>query len=389
MVNIAYHNPSVTRPHRWAGERGRQLIEAMRRGGGEVRAVPSPGARTAHPGTDTGSAVRERVRAHLPRGWRRPIIRLRLLQRGTINTIRWSWRLWRELRVAPPDVLLARYHEFEWTPLIVARLIHRPLVLEVHSPFALEGTLRGDRPSRVAGWIDRVFFRRADLIWVHTPALRDLVAEQALDPGKIRLIPFGVEDPAVVATPGTSDGPVEISFVGSFYPWHGIEELLSAFARARQQVTDLHLTIIGDGITRPDCIERARKLGIEQAVSFPGWLDRNALYAHLQQSHLGVAPYLRTRYNYFEPVKILDYQIAGLPSVASAVGHIPAMVEDGQGGLLVPPGNIEDLAAAMVKLAIDPDLRHNMGLAARRVAHRVDDTAGAVVEICRQAAAMH
>ncbi len=383
-MRILYHNSSMSRSRRWAGERGRQLVEALGRAGSDIQSIPAPNSENTAARAD-GPRVAW-LRDRIPQAWLGPIIRLRLLQRGTVNTVRWSWRLWRELRADPPDVLLARYQEFEWTPLIVARLLDRPLVLEVHSPFAVEGTLRGERPSRVAAWMDQTFFRRADVIWVHTPGLRDLVADQAGDPGKIRLIPFGVDDPGVVATPGSSGEPVEICFVGSFYPWHGVEGLLAAFGEARHQVSDLHLTVIGDGITRLDCVERARSLGVEAAVSFPGWLDRDALYAHLERSHLGVAPYLQTRYSYFEPVKILDYQMAGLPVVASGVGHIPAMVEDGQSGLLVPPGSVPDLAAAIVKLATDPDLRRDMGRAARRAAHRVDNTAAAVVGICREAA---
>jgi glycosyltransferase involved in cell wall biosynthesis len=388
-VNIVYHNPVIARPQRWAGERGRQLVEALRRNGGDVLAIPPLSSLTAAPQMAAGGtappegAGRGWLRAHIPRAWRGPLIRIRLLQRGTVNTVRWSWRLWRELRGAPPDILLARYLEFEWTPLVIARVLRRPLVLEVHTVFGAEGTLRGGRPSRLENWMDRVFFRGADFIWVNTPELQELVAGRGADAAKIRMVPFGVEDPGVMATPGSSEVPVEIVFVGSFYPWHGIEELLAAFAKARAQVPELRLTIIGDGLERPDCEQSAVRLGVSDAVSFPGWLDRQAVYQQLQQSHVGVAPYREMEYNYFEPVKILDYQMAGLPTVASAVGHIPQMVTDGESGILVPPDDVDALAAALVKLASDPNMRRDMGNAAHRRAHSVDETARTVLEICR------
>lgn len=379
---VVYHNPSMIRTGRWAGERGRQLVAAMQEAGGRVRAVPSTAAaETSRP----GPGMPRRLLARLPRQWRGPLVTVRLLQRGTVNTVKWSWRLWRRLRSSPPDVLLARYHEYEWTPLIVARLLRRPLVLEVHSSFALEGTLRGRRPSRVARWMDRLFWRRADLVWVHTPALRDIVAAGIDDPGKIRLIPFGIADPEMPAEPGTG-GRIEVAFAGSFYPWHGVDELLEAFSRARMEAPNMHLTLIGDGVSRDDAVGRAAAPDLADATSFTGWLDRDALHRQLQQSHIGVAPYHDIGQSYFEPVKVLDYQMAGLAIVASDAGHIPNMAEDGEDAVLVPPGDVDALAAALVKLAADPALRDELGRAARERARHVEETAAAVLELCRDAA---
>ena len=203
------------------------------------------------------------------------------------------------------------------------------------------------------------------------------------DPGKVRLISFGVEDPLVSAEPGTDSGTIEVVFVGSFYPWHGIEDLLAAVAAARRHVPTLHLTVVGDGLDRSDHQHLSEKLGIADSVSFPGWLQRPAVSQVLERSHLGVAPYRETRVNYFEPVKILDYQMAGLPVVASTVGHIPCMVEDGTSGFLIPPGDVHALAAAIVKLANDPQLRRDMGIASRLRAADIDETARLVLEVCR------
>lgn len=374
----------MARPGQWAGERGRQLVAAMSEAGSAVRAVPpAPDATAVGEGSDT---ARRRILSRVPPALRGPLITLRLIQRGTVNTFKWSWRLWRQLRSSPPDVLLARYHEYEWTPLVVARLLGAPLILEVHSPFALEGTFRGRRPSRLAHRMDRTFWRRADLLWVHTPALRDLVLAEGVHPDKIRLAPFGIEDPGRRATPET-EGPVEVVFVGSFYPWHGIEELLIAFALARTEAPELRLTLMGDGATRNDATAQARSLGVADATTFTGWLSRDDLYRQLERSHIGVAPYHDTGKSYFQPVKILDYQMAGLPIIASAVGHIPQMVVDGEDGVLVPPEDTEALATAIVKLAGDPGRRRELGAAARNRARHVEETAAAVLDMCRAATA--
>lgn len=293
--------------------------------------------------------------------------------------------MWRELRHDRPEVLLARYREFEWTPLLMARLLRCRLVLEVHSPFAIEEVLRGGHASRITAWMDRKMFRTADLIWVHTPELEVLVRDVAPE-AVIQLAPFGIEDRGLLAHPGATDLPTEIVFVGSFYNWHGVEDLVEAFALARRQVPELRLSLVGDGITRPQAEERAHRLGLSHAVEFPGWLDQDEMYARLLRAHIGVAPYRDSKYNYFEPVKIRDYQMVGLPIVATAVGHIPEMVADGNSGLLIPAGDVEAMAAALVDLATDPGLRREMGRASRVSAHAIEETAEAVVEMCRSVA---
>lgn len=310
----------------------------------------------------------------------------RLVQRGATNTVRWTWRLWRALRRNRPDVIVARYHEYELTPLLVARIVKRPLVLEVHAPFALEGTLRGRRPSVLAGWVDRLFWRNADILWVHTPELSELLIDQGADPERVVLAPFGVPDPGVVADPGDESEPVEVVFAGSFYPWHGLADLLAAFARARVEVPEMRLTLIGDGVARDDAEMQARAFDLRTATVFTGWLDRAALYRQLERSHIGVAPYQEVAYAYFEPVKILDYQMAGLPVVASSVGHIPSMVEHGEEGLLVPAGDPDALASALVKLASDPGLRRHYGESSRDRAQHIGATAKALLAMCERAA---
>lgn len=282
-------------------------------------------------------------------------------------------------------MIVARYHEYELTPLLVSRLLRRPLVLEVHAPFGVEGTLRGRRVSRLAAWVDRMFWRTADILWVHTPELAGLIVGQGADPDRVVLAPFGVPDPEVVADPGSDAGPVEVVFAGSFYPWHGLDDLLAAFARARTEVPAMRLTMIGDGVTRADAEMQARAFDLRTVTVFTGWLDRAALYRQLERSHIGVAPYREMAHAYFEPVKILDYQMAGLPVIASDVGHIPSMVEHGENGLLVPPGDLDALASAIAKLASDPGLRRSYGAAARRRTQHIGTTAEAVLDMCHRA----
>ncbi|MDD1634595.1 MAG: glycosyltransferase family 4 protein, partial [Methanomicrobiales archaeon] len=65
------------------------------------------------------------------------------------------------------------------------------------------------------------------------------------------------------------------------------------------------------------------------------------------------------------PVSLLEAMSSGLPCIATAVGGVPEWVQDGENGLLIPPGNPEALAVGILRLVRDPDLRRSLGTRAR------------------------
>jgi glycosyltransferase involved in cell wall biosynthesis len=99
---------------------------------------------------------------------------------------------------------------------------------------------------------------------------------------------------------------------------------------------------------------------------------------------VGVAPYPVLEPFYFSPMKVIEYMAAGLPVVASSVGQLVDLIDDGQTGLLVRPEDPLALAAALEKLACDRSMRSRLGRKAQRralsrhtwqgVAHRVENT---------------
>jgi len=105
----------------------------------------------------------------------------------------------------------------------------------------------------------------------------------------------------------------------------------------------------------------ARVLGVEGQVMLRGPLPRNEVLRAYGSSDALVLPSL------FEPfgIVLLEAMAAGLPVVASRVGGIVDVVEDGKTGLLVPPRNPQALADAIGRLVSDPPLRRRMGDAGR------------------------
>ncbi len=99
---------------------------------------------------------------------------------------------------------------------------------------------------------------------------------------------------------------------------------------------------------------------------------------------MGVAPYAAEQEFYFSPLKIYEYMAAGLPVVASRVGHLSEVVADGTTGVLTPPGDASRLAAALALLAGSGDLRATLGAAGRAAVlarHSWDSVAGRVLTL--------
>lgn len=185
--------------------------------------------------------------------------------------------------------------------------------------------------------------------------------------GRIHTVPNGVSVRRIQPQPEDPDRLV-VTFVGTLKPWHGVADLITAAALARQSWS---LRIIGDGPEMDSLRAQAGRLGVE--ADFRGAVAPQDIPIHLAGSAIGVAPYPDLgggEQQYFSPLKVLEYLAAGLAVVASDVGQIPQLLEDGSGrhGVLVAPSDPTALAAALDDLAACPDRRARMGRSGRLLA---------------------
>ncbi len=171
--------------------------------------------------------------------------------------------------------------------------------------------------------------------------------------------------PNFVAAPDATPvraGPARlILFLGVVGERKGAFDLLEAFALARSQCGGLELSIGGKGAVERARTE-ARRLGVADNVDFCGWVGAEAREALLQRADIFVLP----SRNEGLPMSVLEAMARGLPVIATPVGGLPELIEDGVNGLLVPPGDANALARAIVKLASDPTARQALGAAARQ-----------------------
>ena len=139
--------------------------------------------------------------------------------------------------------------------------------------------------------------------------------------------------------------------------------LVAAFAQLRARLPALaprlKLSIVGDGPLLPAVREQVAELGLQDAVWLPG--ARADIAALLHTFSVFALPSLAEG----TPVSMLEAMACGLPVVASRVGGIPEVVDEGVQGLLVPVGDVDALTDALARYAQDAQLRTAHGGAGR------------------------
>lgn len=244
---------------------------------------------------------------------------------------------------------------------LAARSLGLPLVSTLHEA-AWNGPPAEHARQRLAAFVRR---RCADrVIAVSTAARASYLATGWDGPGHVEVVRNGI--PARPATESReavrarlglpADAPV-LAMVSALRPEKGHEVAFEAFARLRSRHPGLHLVVAGDGPRRAELERLAAPVG-DGLVLAGHWDDVASLMA-------AVDVLLHPSHAEAFPTSLLEAMHASLPVVATRVGGIPEIVEDGVTGLLVPgPPQPSDIAEAADRLIADPALRRTLGAAA-------------------------
>jgi len=142
-------------------------------------------------------------------------------------------------------------------------------------------------------------------------------------------------------------------------PQKGLDVLVQAAAEAARELPALRVAIAGEGPERGRLEALAAELGVEDRVALLG--QRSDVPDLLEAFDVAVSS------SWFEgsPLAMMEYMDAGLPVVATRVGGVPDLIEDGVHGVLVEPGDPSALAAGIVELVRDRGRAEEMGARAR------------------------
>lgn len=218
------------------------------------------------------------------------------------------------------------------------------------------GDLSRLRRLRLDRWVGPIL-RKLDRFVVMSQPMRQELIEFGIDPLHIEQIPTGVD--ASHFSLGHSLNSSQVVCVARLSPEKGIDTLLSAWRLVIDQVPEAKLVILGDGPAREQLQKQIRELNLV-GVEFMGQVQD--VLPYLQRSGIFVLPSRSEGL----PNALLQAMATGLACVATTVGGIPEVIQQGGNGYLVAPGDPNALSERLLELLADPEKRHRMGLAARQ-----------------------
>jgi glycosyltransferase involved in cell wall biosynthesis len=231
--------------------------------------------------------------------------------------------------------------------------------------------------SRVRPPEDREELRRLtpsmDRLIAVSDAIVDKIQDEGREGAEVSLIYNGVDlerydhqEPCCTLREeyGMEPGAQIIGIVARLEPEKGHATLLDAWPLVLRSCPDAYLLVVGEGSRCDALMAQTADLGIAHRVVFTG--RREDVPAVTAALDVAVLP----SYREAQGLSVLEAMALSRPVVASNVGGIPEMIEDGVTGLLVPPRDPEALAAAIVRLLSDHSLADMLGRAGHDLVHR-------------------
>ena len=308
------------------------------------------------------------------------------------------------LRVPRPEFRIGRLYspKTAWQAMRLVHYVRRNLIQIVHSygfypnvftvPFArlagasiVVASIRdtGDLLTPMQRRLQKLVCRMADCVLVNAEAIRESLLEQGYDRNNIVIIRNGIT-PSIFAGKGRGADlrrelglPPSARLVAVFSRLNrmkGVQYFLDAAIVLSERFPDLRFLVVGDGGSKKELEEYARRMGLGQRIVFTGF--RSDVPDLLSEAAISVLPSLSEGTSN----TLLESMAAGIPVIATRVGGNPEVIEDGVSGLLVPPRDSAALAAATGRLLEDEDLAFRLSQAGMRRVSELFSIEGSVHE---------
>jgi glycosyltransferase involved in cell wall biosynthesis len=218
-------------------------------------------------------------------------------------------------------------------------------------------------------WLERFLYRRADRVMVNSPGFLQPVSGRGAK--RVVLIPNGADpsmfDPAASGESFRKANHLEDKFIALYAGAHGMSNDLTVVLDSTRLLVEsnhIHIVFLGDGKEKPALVAQAKNLS---NVTFLPSVPKAEMASALAGADACIAilkPLEEYKTTY--PNKVFDYMAAGRPVALAIDGVIREVVEAANCGIFATPGNAEEIAEAIRRLAADPEQSRAMGLKGRK-----------------------
>ena len=290
----------------------------------------------------------------------------------SVRDVKALLKLYQVMRSYRPHIVHTHTAKAGFLGRLVARAAGVPVVVHTYHGHVLDGYY-SDLKTKILRSMERGLARLSDhLIAVSESVRGDLIRFKVAPSDRISVIPLGFDlEPFLKSQDRRGQFRSElrlndrarlIGIVGRIFPIKNHALFLEAAREVARADASARFVIVGDGVLRRSMEDRAGRLGLADRVFFTGWRrDLPQIYADLDVLVVSSK-------NEGTPVSAIEAMASATPVVATRVGGLPDLIEDGQNGYLVTPDNPVELAERIIAVLDDREAAFQMGQCGRVLA---------------------
>lgn len=350
----------------------REMVEAFKTLGHEVQLLiiggDKPGKVNGPVLTTASGGIKNRLKKIVP-----AFIWETLKDRAFLQVDAKSALLLEELCVRfKPDLIYERGYYLMTSGIRVARKLNIRHILELNAPYVDEREELGGRSLFKSFALKVQLFQLENtdrIVVVSSPLKHYFEKLNSSIASKICITPNAI-NPKHFSNVGSSKLSVRtslnwglvpvIGFVGSIFPYHGVEEMIRAYKLVcdEQGIPDSRMLIVGDGMILNELKDKVKEWNLQDRIHFTGQVPFEDVKHYICE--MDIAVLAGTNY-YMSPIKIFEYGALGKAIIAPDQPSVRDVLSDGETALLVKHQSIPELKSAMKQLITDSDLRRELG----------------------------
>lgn len=276
-----------------------------------------------------------------------------------------------------PDLVISRIDSYNFSNSLVQQRSKLPFLIEADCPASYEKIVfqKYFRSTKsLLYYLERTQIMTGKAAFTVSNLMKDYFVQHGVPADFMHVIPNGADpdrfrsdvDTTEVKEKYDLDGSTIVGFVGSFIYWHGIENLTYVMEKTLASDKNAKFLMVGDGGPMKPMLEKfIQEKKLENRAILTGFIPHEEIPKYIASMDVVLAPYPKLDFFYYSPVKVYEYMCVGKPVVSTRIGQIAEVVEDKKDGFLTEPDDVEKITATIVELLQNPELRKEVGAAAR------------------------